>query len=196
LNQFTLTPEEVAEPGKVEELYDKLGKQLQELAQTMEGIGQSSHGAYKAVTNMNQNLDFMQQINQMYAYVQLPLRLKNSEAHGDLYVYSNKKHLASPDGEITALLHLDMEHLGPVDVHVSMKQNDVKTKFYLADDELLDFLIGHIDILTERLQKRGYSCECTLQIREQGTGSNETIQKVLQQEHHVPLAEYAFDVRT
>lgn len=197
-SQFLLTPEEVSEPGKIEELYDKLEKQLRGLAQTLESLGQTSSGTYKAVTNMTQNLDFMQQMNQMYAYVQLPLRLQNSEAHGDLYVYSNKKHLASPDGEITALLHLDMEHLGPVDVHVSLKQNDVKTKFYLADDELLDFLMGHIDILTERLQKRGYSCECTLQVREQGTEkeSNGSIQKLLQQEHHVPLAEYAFDVRT
>lgn len=195
-NQFLLTPEEVAEPEKIEELYNKLDKQLRGLAQTMESVGQTSGGAYKAVTNMTQNLDFMQQINQMYAYVQLPLRLQNGEAHGDLYVYSNKKHLASTDGEITALLHLDMEHLGPVDVHVSLKQNDVKTKFYLADDELLDFLMGHIDILTERLQKRGYSCECSLQVREKEAGSNGSIQKLLQQEHHVPLSEYAFDVRT
>lgn len=195
-NQFLLTPEEVSEPGKIEELYNKIDKQLRGLAQTLESLGQTSSGTYKAVTNMTQNLDFMQQINQMYAYVQIPLRLQNGEAHGDLYVYSNKKHLASPDGEITALLHLDMEHLGPVDVHVSLKQNDVKTKFYLADDELLDFLMDHIDILTERLQKRGYSCECSLQVREQEAGSNGSIQKLLQQEHHVPLAEYAFDVRT
>jgi len=195
-NQFTLTPEDVRESGKMEEFYNKLDRQLKGLAQTMESLNQTSNGAYKAVTNMTQNLDFMQQINQMYAYVQLPLRLQNSEAHGDLYVYSNKKHLTSPDGEISALLHLDMEHLGPVDVHVSMKQNDVKTKFYLSDDELLDFLMGHIDILTERLQKRGYSCECTLQVREQAEGANASIRKLLQQEQHVPLAEYAFDVRT
>ncbi len=195
-NQFTLTPEDVRESGKMEEFYNRIDKQLKGLAQTMESLGQTSNGAYKAVTNMTQNLDFMQQINQMYAYVQLPLRLQNGEAHGDLYVYSNKKHLASPDGEISALLHLDMEHLGPVDVHVSMKQNDVKTKFYLADDELLDFIMGHIDILTECLQKRGYSCECTLQVREQAEQANGSIRKLLQQEQHVPLAEYAFDVRT
>ena len=149
---------------------------------------------------MTQNLDFMQQVNQMYAYVQLPLRLQHSEAHGDLYVYSNKKHLAANDGQISALLHLDMEHLGPVDVYVAMKQNDVKTQFYLQDEELLDFLMAHIDILTERIQKRGYSCECEMTVREQNdgqvNGQNQSIQKLLQQEHHVPLAEYAFDVRT
>lgn len=199
-NQLTITPKAVGEFGKVEELYDKLGRQLKNLAQTLENTGQTSTSAYKAVTNMTQNLDFMQQVNQMYAYVQLPLRLQHSEAHGDLYVYSNKKHLAANDGQISALLHLDMEHLGPVDVYVAMKQNDVKTQFYLQDDELLDFLMAHIDILTERIQKRGYSCECEMKVREQNdgqvNGQNKSIQKLLQQEHHVPLAEYAFDVRT
>ncbi len=195
-NQLTITPEEVAEGGKVEQLYDKLNRQLKGLAQTMESLGQTSSTAYKAVANMTQNLDFMQQINQMYTYVQLPLRLQQGEAHGDLYVYSNKKHLAANDGQISALLHLDMEHLGPVDVYVSMKQSNVKTQFYLKDDELLDFLMEHIDILTERLQKRGYSCECEMQVRQQEDGQNSSIKKLLQQEHHVPLAEYAFDVRT
>lgn len=195
-HQWTITPAEVAKPGNVEKLYDKMQKQIKQLAQTMEGLGQHQTPAYKATVNLVQNLDFMQQMNQMYAYVQLPLRLQNGEAHGDLYVYSNKKHLASEDGQVSALLHLDMEYLGPVDVYVSMKQNDVKTQFYLKDDEMLDFLMAHIDILTERIQKRGYQCECEMKVREDGAGENSSIHKMFLQEKQVPLAEYAFDVRT
>lgn len=195
-NQWTITPAEVANPGSVEKLYDKMQKQIKQLAQALEGLGQNQTPAYKATVNLAQNLDFMQQINQVYAYVQLPLRLQNGEAHGDLYVYSNKKHLASEDGQVSALLHLDMEHLGPVDVYVSMKQNDVKTQFYLKDDEMLDFLMAHIDILTERIQKLGYQCECEMKLREDGAGENSSIHKMLLQEKNVPLAEYAFDVRT
>lgn len=195
-NQWTITPAEVANPGSVEKLYDKMQKQVKQLAQAMEGLGQNQAPAYKAAVNLAQNLDFMQQINQMYTYVQLPLHLQNGEAHGDLYVYSNKKHLASEDGQISALLHLDMEHLGPVDVYVSMKQNDVKTQFYLKDDEMLDFLMAHIDILTERIQKRGYNCEYEMTVRDAGKSEGSSIHKMLLQEKHVPLAEYAFDVRT
>lgn len=194
--QWTLTPKEVAEDGKVEELYHKINRQIRQLTQTMESLGQNSGNAYKAAVTLTQNLDFMQQINQMYAYVQLPLRLQNGEAHGELYVYSNKKHLASEDGHVSALLHLDMEYLGPVDVYVSMKQNDVKTQFYLKDDEMLDFLMAHIDILTEQLQKRGYHCDCEMQVKDANCGENDSIHKLLLQEKHVPLAEYAFDVRT
>ena len=54
------------------------------------------------------------QINQTYAYIQLPLHLRQGEHKtGELFVYTNKKNLAGRDGRVSALLHLDMEHLGP-----------------------------------------------------------------------------------
>ena len=131
----------------------------------------------------------------MYTYVQLPLRLQHSEAHGDLYVYTNKKNLAAKEGTVSALLHLDMEHLGPVDVYVSLHHENVNTKFYLRDDEMLDFINDHMDILTERLQKRGYHCTYEMLVRNQEEEGTDGIRKMLQQENHIPLSEYAFDIR-
>lgn len=194
--QWTITPQEVADSEKVDGLYRRLDRQLKSMAQTLENTGQTSSTVYRAITNLTQNLDFMNQMNQLYTYVQLPLRLQQGEAHGDLYVYTNKKHLAAKDGQISALLHLDMEYLGPVDVYVAMTNEKVNTHFYLQDDDMLDFIMEHIDILTERLQKRGYHCTFEMQVREQGEKKENVVQKLLQQESHVPLVEYAFDVRT
>ena len=194
--QWTITPEEVADPENVDKLYNRLSRQLKGMAQALEGMGERNTPAFRAVNNLSQNLDFIQQMNQAYTYVQIPLRLQQGEAHGELYVYTNKKHLTSKDGQISALLHLDMEHLGPVDVYVSMIQEKVNTKFYLRDDDMLDFIMGHMDILTERLKKRGYQCSCEMLVRDQNEGQTDSIQKLLQSEKQVPLAEYAFDVRT
>lgn len=194
--QWTITPEEVADPENVDKLYNRLNRQLKGFAQALEGMGERNSTVFRTVNNLSQNLDFIQQINQAYTYVQLPLRLQQGEAHGDLYVYTNKKHLADKDGQISALLHLDMEHLGPVDVYVAMIQEKVNTKFYLQDDDMLDFIMAHMDILTERLKKRGYQCNCEMLVRDQKEGKTDSIQKLLQAEKQVPLAEYAFDVRT
>lgn len=194
--QWTITPEEVADKEQVENLYHRLDKQLKGLTNVLENIGQTENAAYKAVTNLSQNVEFLQQVNQAYTYVQLPLRLQQGEAHGELYVYTNKKHLAREDGQISALLHLDMEHLGPVDVYVAMMGENVNTKFYVCDDEMLDFLMGHMDILTKRLEKRGYQCSFDMQVRKQGEHEESGISSLLQQESTVPLAEYSFDVRT
>ncbi len=197
-NSWMLRPQDVADPDKVEELYKRLDRQLKGLAQTLESVGQSGSESYRAVSNMSQNIDFLQQVNQMYTYVQLPLRLQQGNAHGDLYVYTNRKNLAGKDGAVSALLHLDMEYLGPVDVYVAMQKNKVNTKFYVADDGMLDFLEAHMDLLTDRLQKRGYDCSMSMEIRgeKDSDASKEGLGPILGQEKGVALAQYAFDVRT
>ncbi len=191
---WTITPEDVADSGKVEELYSRINRQLKELSHILDQNGQNQSVAFKAVSNMAQNVDFLQQLNQAYTYVQLPLRLQNGEAHGDLYVYTNKRNLSVADGQISALLHLDMEHLGPVDVYVAMQADNVNTRFYVQDDEMLDFLEQHMDILTKRLQKRGYNCDFAMQVR--GDDSKESgLKGLLANEQAQPIAQYAFDVR-
>jgi len=197
-NSWTLRPQEVADPDKVGELYKRLDRQLKGLTQTLETVGQSGSEAYRAASGMSQNIDFLQQVNQLYTYVQLPLRLQQGNAHGDLYVYTNKRNLARKDGTVSALLHLEMEHLGPVDVYVAMQNSKVSTRFYVADDEMLDFLEAHMDLLTDRLQKRGYDCSMSTEIRgEKDAGSSKGgLGPILEQEKGVALTQYAFDVRT
>jgi len=194
---WTISPREVETPGKVEELYRRIDRQLKNLTQALENTGQTNTTAYKAASNMSQNVDFLQQVNQMYAYVQLPLRLQQSEAHGELYVYSNRKKLTGKDGKISALLHLDMDNLGSVDVYVAMQNNKVNTKFYLRDEEMIDFLAGHMELLTQRLKKRGYDCSVAMTTREGAEEATEGgLEPILGRKKGVMLSQYAFDVRT
>lgn len=194
--QWTIKPEEIADKERVEELYKRLDKQLKGLVHALENAGETESVAFKVTHQLAKNVDFLQQVNQAYTYVQLPIRLQQGKAHGDLYVYTNKKHLASNDGQISALLHLDMEHLGPVDVYVTMAGEKVNTAFQVCDDEMLDFLMGHMELLTDRLQKRGYQCSFEMKVRNQEESPEGGIASLLKQEKGVPLSEYSFDVRT
>lgn len=195
---WMLRPEDVAAPGKVGEMYRRLDSQLRSLGSALENAGQTGSTAYRAVSSMSQNIDFLQQLNQMYTYVQLPLRLQQRDTQGELYVYTNKKKLSSQDGTVSALLHLDMEHLGSVDVHVSLKGSKVNTRFYLRDDDMIDFMAQHMDVLTKRLQKRGYDCSCSMTVREKGESeaTKGGLEPVLRQNKGIMLSHYAFDVRT
>ena len=109
----------------------------------------------------------------------------------------------------TALLHLDMEHLGPVDVYVSMDTSSaaskLSTNFYVADDSILDFLNDHMDELTARLEAKGYSVRAGAVLK----GSNEAkenpfsdaadgggVNGLLSQSKMIKLSQYSFDVRT
>ena len=196
-DRWSIKPEDVESPEKVEELYQKLGKQLKGLSNLLEENGQRGSSAYQNVTNLSQNVDFLQQINQTYAYIQLPLHLRQGEHKtGELFVYTNKKNLARKDGQVSALLHLDMEHLGPLDVYVALKDTKVSTKFYVQNDAILDYLEANMDVLTERLQKRGYDCKCETTLRTELQQTAQAMAPLLKTEGSVPVAQYTFDVRT
>lgn len=196
-DRWSIKPEDVESPERVEELYQKLGKQLKGLSNLLEENGQRGSSAYQNVTNLSQNVDFLQQINQTYAYIQLPLHLRQGEHKtGELFVYTNKKNLARKDGQVSALLHLDMEHLGPLDVYVALKDTKVSTKFYVQNDTILDYLEANMDVLTERLQKRGYDCKCETTLRTELQQTAQAMTPLLKTEGSVPVAQYAFDVRT
>ena len=163
--QWTLTPQELAQQGKVEEFYQKLMKESSQLSrmmnEAMQASGQSAGSAQaRTMANISENVEFINQMNQMFNYVQLPLKLGNSQAHGDLYVYTNKKNMAHRDGMLTAFLHLDMEHLGSLDVSISLQteKNQVTTKFYLDEDSIA-LVEEHIGELTQRLSRKGYQCK-------------------------------------
>ena len=155
--QWMLNPEEVGKKQTVDNLYERLTRQTKDLSQVLSQIAKPDSALAGNLSQMNQNLDFMNQMNQMYQYIQLPLKMNGSETTGDLFVYTDKKSLAQNDGNVSALLHLDMPSLGPLDVYASITpEKSVFTKFYLESDEMIDFIAENIHVLNERLEKRGY----------------------------------------
>lgn len=191
--QWLLKPNDVQDKGKVDALYERLNSQLSKLSEALAGKVSPDSPLAQNVTNLRNNLDFMNQLNQMYAYVQLPLKMTEGRAHGDLYVYANKRGLASKDGSVSALLHLDMEHLGPVDVYVAMQGQRVNTQFYLPDEEMLDFIEQHIHILNERLEQKGYSMNTVMSVKgEEKTAVEEMLDS---SKTMTTLSHYSFDVR-
>lgn len=205
---WSIKPEDVARKEQVDHLYQRLNSQLVSLEHVLNENGLKNSDAMQATSNMSHQLDFMNQLNQMYSFVQLPIRLSDDRnAHGDLYVYSNGKKLSSNDGKVSALLHLDMENLGPVDVYVTLDTNQgnkVNTQFTVADDETLDLINEHIDELTARLEKRGYSMTCKMHVKNDDSGDEDSsattsglgLNPFLQESSGVKLAHYSFDVRT
>lgn len=196
LKQWTMKPEQVTGSREVEEVYRKLEKGLSGIREALSENGAVQSSAMRSAANLSQNVDFMNQINQMYTYVQIPLKMHNGHANGELYVYTNKRSLANRDGAVSALLHLDMENLGPVDVYVAMQQGRVNTRFTLRDDEMLDFLQEHIHILNERLEKKGYAMNVEMSVREENSQEETPIERILHADKKMAASsQYAFDVR-
>jgi hypothetical protein len=196
--QWLIEPQKVADPKKVEELYERIRNQSERLHEALETAGKGDTPVAKSVQNLQNNVDFMNKMNQVFTYIQLPLKMSGNNAHGDLYIYTNKKHLAAKDGNVSALLHLDMENLGPLDVYVAMQNNKVSTNFTLQDESALDLIEENIGILDERLATRGYDLKAQFHMKEeQEEGSPEGImQTILNQEKNISvLSRTSFDMR-
>ena len=101
----------------------------------------------------------MNQINQAYTYIQVPLKMAGQSASGELYVYTNKKSLMEKDKELSAFLHLDLDNLGSTDVSVKLLGKNVTTNFYLEKDEAFDLIANNLTILERRLNAKGYNCK-------------------------------------
>ena len=184
--KFLLSPDEVGEKGQVERLYERLNSQLSRMNQALQQMAGENPSLSQSLQNLSSNVEFMNQLNQMFTYVQLPLKLTGQEAAGELYIYTNKKNLAKKDGQVSALLHLDLEHLGEVDIHVTLRESHVSTKFCLSDEKALDLVAANIDMLNQRLAKRGYSMETSFEQKEK---AQHPIDEMLDRDKKVSLRE-------
>lgn len=192
--QWLLEPEQLKEASKVSDLYERLDHQMKQMENVMKAAGVTQNSFVQTAADIRSNIEFMNQINQVYTYVQLPLKLSGQNASGDLYVYTNKKNLNDPEAELTAFLHLDLDNLGSTDVSIRMKDKNVKTNFYIADDASYDLIEKHLPVLEKRLAQKGYRCSITMSKEEKKV---EFVEDFLQRDmpQAGTLHRYSFDVR-
>lgn len=192
--QWLLQPEELKQEHKVSGLYERLEQQLSQMEEAVRATGSTQNTFLQTASQVHSNLEFMNQMNQIYHYVQLPLKMSGQNANGELYVYANRKNLRDPDAELTAFLHLDMEQLGSTDVSVRMQNRSVRTNFYLEDDASYDLVEKHLEVLNKRLKSKGYQSSITVTHEKKDISFKENIVKKGKATVG-SLHRYSFDVR-
>ena len=197
INSFLLKPEDVAEPKKIQDYYEKLNEKLEQLEQLSAKLSEATKEvSLETPKQMQANLSFMESINQVFPYIQLPLKFREAPAHGELYVYEKKRSL-KPSDSLSALLHLEMEHLGTTDIFVTLSGNHVTTRFSMTDRESGELIQNELPSLKETLSAKGYVLQSEVTVREPDT--TEPAPTLLEQflEDHAPggLHRYSFDIR-
>lgn len=163
--EWLLKPQDIRDSGKMNEFYARVDRQMGQLSQILAEAGGNTQTA-QAASDLSNNINFMNVLNQTYTYMQIPLKMAHQNAKGDLYVYTNKRKLAEKDGELSAFLHLDMEHLGSTDVSVKMHGKNVGTRFYLSDEASYQVVEAHVPFLQQQLEKLGYQCRIDVENEE------------------------------
>lgn len=193
--QWLIKPEELRQEHKVSELYDRLEAQMNQMEHLIRAAGAEAQSFHTAAADVQSNIEFMNQVNQVYNYVQIPLRLSGQNASSELYVYRNRRNQSDPGGELTAFLHLDLEHLGPTDVSIKLKEKNVTANFYLDDDASYELVEKHLPILEKHLKKKGYFCKVT--VAKEPVESANFVENIREKENSAAatLHRYSFDVK-
>lgn len=195
LGRFSLKPEDLTKEHAIKDFYEKTRATLSSLTELAETSGDSSASMKLAAdtgSKMQDNIQFMNTLNQLFPYVQLPLRLTEQLTHGELYVYTKKKDLSAQTKEVSILLHLDMDALGPTDIHLSLLRQNVTAKFYLTEQDAQELISEQLPSLTEALQQKGYTLNAQVMKREK---EPDIVADFLDGGDAAPMKRFRFDIR-
>lgn len=191
---MSLTPNDIAD-HKVNDYYDTTYNQITALRDLLQNTGLKDAFTQLTATTQNfqENMEFMKVLNQLFPYVQLPMKLKDQFVHSDLYVYTKKKNLQENPDSISVLLHLDMEHLGPTDIHITLARGSVQAKFYMSDDFSTSLLRNNIDLLEESMTRNGYLLQTEFIERQKEV---DIVKDIIEKDQPTSsLKRYSFDIR-
>jgi len=193
--KLLLTPEQLAQKGEkaVKELYENIAKTADKMTEILETSGEGKSKLMAAAGDLKNNMNFMSDLNEMAAYVQLPVKLNGREQTGELYVLSRKRNKSQKDGPLTAFLHLDMEYLGAADIKVSLINGKVSTKFTLDNDASIKLVEVHLPELQKRLEELGYAVSLSV---DEMTNRKLPFEQILEAEKPAQnIKRFSFDVR-
>lgn len=191
--QLLLKPEQLNKEN-VKEYYEKISRKMNQFTEMINQLGKEDTSAMKNTTAIRQNVEYINQLNQLYSYVQLPVKLASQNVHSELYVLTKKKRLGENSGAFTALLHLDMEVLGSMDVYITMEQRKVSARFYLQREDIAKFLESHSESLIRQLEEKGFLVKAGFEKKPEEKDLVEEFTGA-QSEEHV-MNKYSFDIRT
>lgn len=198
MENFTITPHKLAKNGEMNSFYDSMEQKMNSFETLINSTlsGDDSGHLSGQAHDMQSNIDFMKSLNEVFAYMQLPLKLQNQNAHGDLYVYTNKDKLKQNPQKLSLMLHLEMDHLGTVNVRLEKDHQNIKADFHLDQEASLHLIERNTHLLQDSLAEKGYTC----QIQVQPLTQNETpVQdylnaKVTPSASH-EMKRFSFDIR-
>ena len=156
---WTLSAEELTEKDAVSNLYKRIDEQIDRLKALADNTSGSASSKLSAdLGQTKQNMNFMNDMNQMYNFTELPIRMNGQTATGDLYVYSDKHRKRTSCGNgISCLLHLDMASLGGMNIRIELNEDQVSTRFFLKDDSSGKLISKHLDELDAAMTKQGFN---------------------------------------
>ena len=188
-DKFTLKPSDITSADDLNEFYKETYSALNKLSEIAEKEGSLAEKLSKPMDNIK----FMDTLNDVFPYIQLPLKLSEGNTRGELYVFKNGRKKTDPGDSQSVLLHLDMKNLGPTDIHMELKSGFLKLRFYCDSDDAKELLESSFGELEAALNAKNYHLTSEFSVRE--TETSNIVEALSGGGEKVPEFKYNFDIR-
>lgn len=155
---WSLTPEQLQQEGQPDKLYNQLANQMNSLERLIGNSlsGSDSEQMQQQAHDIASNIALMKELSETFTYMQLPLKLPNQDTNSELYIYTQKNQRRMNPDKMSVLLHLDMAHLGTVEIRLDKNKQEIQANFRLQEEASIDLLRTNADILRDNLTGLGY----------------------------------------
>ncbi len=193
--EWLMEPKDFSDEKSLNEHYEKIIQTCDRLTKALASEPGINDNVSQSINNFRENLNFLDNLNNLAPYIQIPMKMGNEANTGDLYVYAKKKNLLEEKDNLSALLRLDMKYLGALEVYVRLTgSKNVSTDFTFEDEESLKLVEKNIHILNERLENTGYKITNSFSTKKNAPPIFEDLPRIRKDEGEI-INLYKFDVR-
>lgn len=137
-----------------QQLHDKIIKSLEI---TQKGSTENTIETTKTLSEIKENIEFMNNINKFQEFIQIPFRIGDTNNQGDLYVFSDKKGKKISKDTASVLVALDLVVLGHFEVFIQKNFKNISCQFRTMDKKVQSLVQININKLHTALKQKGYN---------------------------------------
>lgn len=115
---------------------EKLDKAIKLLESNPKELDSSAQKLLETITTHKEAVDFMQFAKENI-YLQLPLKINDSETNGELLVFKDKKRKKDAKDGVSAIIGLDTENLGRYETYIHKMGNSINLQFRLENEDII-----------------------------------------------------------
>ncbi len=160
LNQnLLLGRKDLEQHERISKHFNKVYERLSDLIETasQQELNSSGEKVLKQAQQLKTGMDVMNQLQQNYQFIHLPIMLNQQFINSQLYIMNKKGTRKNSDERITALLRLDFRNLGHMDIYIAKHMKNVDITFYVDGQDTETLLQENTTQLYKQLINQSFN---------------------------------------
>ena len=169
--KWLLTPGELTGgAAEISKYYNELNSNVHRFAQLLQilnnnapadaaGGAQNMQELYMQARGVQDNLTLMNEISKSMPFLQIPLRLSNGGVkNSDIFIFNNKKKSnVRTVQSVNAMVKLELENLGGIDVHINITGRNARARFFTGSEDSVQAITEHLPELNQAIHALGFN---------------------------------------